>query len=160
MNGVMCVWRRPGPEDVGLARCLVDGALAAAEVNEAGLGVARLAVSEAFTNALVHGRPEVGVEVWTRPGRCGVVEVYDTGSTLPVFPQPEELARVIDDHGRGLGLIRAFTREVCGVYRCGVGKQVWFAVAMDGSALDMSRTRALVEEHARLRAPRSAALMA
>ncbi|WP_083922487.1 ATP-binding protein [Nocardiopsis halotolerans] len=159
MNEVMCVWRRPGPEDVGLARFLVDGALTAAEVDEAGLGVARLAVSEAFTNALLHGRPEVGVEVWTRPGRCGVVEVYDTGPVLPVFPEPEELTRVIDDHGRGLGLIRAFTREVCGVYRCGVGKRVWFAVAMDGSALDTRRTRALVEEHARMRAPRSAALM-
>lgn len=160
MHEVMCVWRRPGPEDVGLARCLTDGALAAAGVDEAGLGVARLAVSEAFTNALLHGRPEVGVEVWARPGRCGVVEVYDTGPTVPVFPEPEELAWVTGDHGRGLGLIRAFTREACGAYPCGVGKRVWFAMAMDGRALDAHRTRALVEERARLRAPRSTALLA
>jgi hypothetical protein len=100
------------------------------------------------------------VEVWARPGRCGVVEVYETGPTVPVFPEPEELAWVTGGHGRGLGLIRAFTREACGAYPCGVGKRVWFAVAMDGRALDVHRTRALVEERARLRTPRSTALLA
>lgn len=160
VHEVMCVWRHPRPEDVGLARCLTDGALAAAGVDEAGLGVARLAVSEAFTNALLHGRPEVGVEVWARSERWGVVEVYDTGPTLPVFPEPEELAWVTGDHGRGLGLIRAFTREACGAYPCGVGKRVWFAVAMDGRVLDAPRIRALVEERARLRVPRPTALLA
>jgi hypothetical protein len=149
MDGVVCSWMRPRPVDVGLARGLVDQVLAAAEVGEAGRGAARLAVSEAFTNALVHGQPEVRVEVWARPGHCAVVEVYDTGVTVPTFPQAWELTDVVAEHGRGLGLIQAFTREACGAYRCGEGKRVWFAVAPDGGELDADAVRCLVDERAR-----------
>ncbi|WP_233570981.1 ATP-binding protein [Nocardiopsis sp. Huas11] len=138
--------------DVGVARGLVDQALVAAEVGEAGRGAARLAVSEAFTNALVHGRPEVSVEVWARPSCYAVVEVYDTEATVPVFPRGWELAEAVVEHGRGLGLIQVFTHEVCGAYRCGEGKRVWFAVALDGGDLHADEVRRLVEERARRRA--------
>ncbi|WP_150241383.1 ATP-binding protein [Nocardiopsis quinghaiensis] len=152
MDGVVCSWVRPRPVDVGLARGLVDHALVAAGVGEAGRAAARLAVSEAFTNALVHGRPEVGVEVWSKPGHCAVIEVYDTEATVPVFPQTWELADAVAEHGRGLGLIQAFTREVCGAYRCGEGKRVWFAVAPDGGEIDADAVRCLVDERARRKA--------
>ena len=151
MSGVMCTWRRPRAADVGLARALVDQALVAAEIGEAGRGVARLAVSEAFTNALVHGRPEVGVEVWARSGCCGVVEVYDAEPTLPRFPEGGELVELLTEHGRGLALIQAFTRQVCGAYRCGRGKRVWFAVAPGEAELNFTAVRGLVEERARRR---------
>jgi hypothetical protein len=130
---------------------LVDQALVAAEVGEAGRGAVRLAVSEAFTNALVHGRPEVSVEVWTRPSCYVVVEVYDTEATVPVFPRGWELAESVVKHGRGLGLIQVFTREVCGAHRCGQGKRVWFAVALNGGELNADEVRRLVEERARRR---------
>ncbi|WP_304453091.1 ATP-binding protein [Nocardiopsis sp. YSL2] len=109
-------------------------------------------MSEAFTNALVHGRPEVSVEVWARPGYCAAVEVYDTGATVPTFPQGWDLAEAVAEHGRGLGLIQAFTREVCGAYRCGEGKRAWFAVAPDGGELDADAVRCLVDERARRQA--------
>ena len=137
--------------DVGLARALVDQALVAAGIGESGRGVARLAVSEAFTNALVHGRPEIGVEVWARLGRCGVVEVYDAEPTLPRFSESGELVELLTEHGRGLALIQAFTRHVCGVYRCGQGKRVWFAVDCGGAELNAAEVRGLVEECARRR---------
>lgn len=149
MSGVMCTWRLPRASDVGLARRMVDQALVAAGIGEAGRGVARLAVSEAFTNALLHGRPEVGVEVWARSGRCGVVEVYDTEPTLPRFPEGGELAELLTEHGRGLALIQAFTQQVCGAYRCGQGKRVWFAVDPEGAELDAVEVRGMVEERAR-----------
>ncbi len=151
MSGVMCTWRRPRAADVGLARALVDQALVAAGIGEAGRGVARLAVSEAFTNALLHGRPEVGVEVWARSGRCGVVEVYDAEPTLPRFPESGELVELLTEHGRGLALIQAFTRQVCGAYRWGQGKRVWFAVGSDGAEFNAAEVRVLVAERARRR---------
>lgn len=151
MSGVMCTWRRPRAADVGLARALVDQVLVAAEIGESGRGVARLAVSEAFTNALVHGQPEVGVEVWARSGHCGVIEVYDAEPALPYFPESGELVGLLSEHGRGLALIQAFTRQVCGVYRCGQGKRVWFAVDCDGAELNAAEVRGLVEGRARRR---------
>ncbi|GAA1110401.1 hypothetical protein GCM10009642_55940 [Nocardiopsis metallicus] len=128
---------------------MVDHALVAAGIGEAGRGVARLAVSEAFTNALLHGRPEIGVEVWARSGRCGVVEVYDAEPTLPRFPEGGELVELLTEHGRGLALMQAFTRQVCGAYRWGEGKRVWFAVDSDGGELNAVEVRGLVEERAR-----------
>lgn len=153
MSEVMCTWRRPSAADVGLARALVDQALVAVGIDTTGRGVARPAVSEAFTNALLHGRPEIGVEVWTRSEHCGVVEVYDTEPTLPCFPESGELVDLFSEYGRGLALIQAFTRQVCGVYCYGQGKRVWFAVDSDGTELNATEVRGLVEERARCRLP-------
>ena len=48
------------------------------QVPEARLGDLVIGVSEAVSNALLHGRPPVTVRIWTAPGRI-VVRVHDTG---------------------------------------------------------------------------------
>ena len=77
--------------------------------------------------------------------------MYDAEPTLPRFPESGDLVGLLSEHGRGLAIIQAFTGQVCGVYRCGQGKRVWFAVDCGGAELNAAEVRGLVEERAHRR---------
>ncbi|MEV4416682.1 sensor histidine kinase [Catellatospora sp. NPDC049609] len=70
--------------DPGAARDAVAALRQAARIGEDDLQGLLLSVSEAVTNALMHGRAPVRLRAWTGPGRL-VVTVTDTGAG-PVDP--------------------------------------------------------------------------
>ena len=83
-----------------------------------------LLVSELVTNALLHGRPTISVEVLSVP--AGVrVSVQDAHPDLPM-PRPSTRD---DEHGRGLVLVDAMSRA-WGVDARPPGKAVWFELAV------------------------------
>jgi anti-sigma regulatory factor (Ser/Thr protein kinase) len=117
----------PHPSSVGRARTFVSEALERWAVPEETEQLARLAISELVTNAIVHARTHVVVRV--RPEADAVwVGVTDQDDTLPVLVHtaPDR------DGSRGLAIVEAVAR------RWGVdqqfsrpGKTVWFTVGLD-----------------------------
>ncbi len=95
---------------------------------ELGLSRARcddvlLLTSELVTNAVLHGRSDVCVEVgWARDGIR--VAVLDENSRRPVMVQEDPDA--LD--GRGLALVQAVS-DRWGVEERPIGKAVWFELA-------------------------------
>lgn len=118
----------PHPSSVARARSFVSEALERWAVPEQTEQLARLAISELVTNAIVHARTDVVVRV--RPEADAVwVGVTDQDDTLPVRETDPEPDR---DGNRGLAIVEAVAR------RWGVdhqfsrpGKTVWFTVALD-----------------------------
>ena len=85
--------------------------------------VAELLISEVVTNAVLHAQSPVEV-VLSDPGGALHVEVIDESDMLPVLVEP---VHSIDDHGRGLLLVRDLS-EQWGVVENDSGKTVWFSL--------------------------------
>jgi anti-sigma regulatory factor (Ser/Thr protein kinase) len=83
-----------------------------------------LLVSELVTNALLHGRPTISVEVLAVPSgvRIAVQDAH------PDLPTPRPPARD-EEHGRGLLLVDGMSRA-WGVDARPPGKAVWFELAV------------------------------
>jgi anti-sigma regulatory factor (Ser/Thr protein kinase) len=90
-------------------------------------GVATLIVSELVTNAVIHGREPIYLELQIR-GDALRIEVYDAdaNATGVVPPSPRTDATV---GGRGLRIVDVLAQE-WGVKPLGQGKTVWASVAL------------------------------
>ncbi|MET9517559.1 SpoIIE family protein phosphatase [Streptomyces sp. NPDC002994] len=116
------------PREVGRARRLVRGQLAAWGLEEAAEST-ELLVSEVVTNAVRHGeRPTDSRRGALRLVRgdgllCEVTD--DDGHALPALTS----AGPDDEAGRGLAVVNSVARE-WGASRTGEGKTVWFELAL------------------------------
>ncbi|MGN6243501.1 MAG: ATP-binding protein, partial [Motilibacteraceae bacterium] len=90
-----------------------------------------LLASELVTNALVHGRPPLAVNLRLDPDRHLVLEVADHAFHLPRRMR----AGSDDEHGRGLELVTLLA-DRWGVRPTAQGKVVWaaFDLGADGAA--------------------------
>jgi anti-sigma regulatory factor (Ser/Thr protein kinase) len=116
----------PTPSTAAAARRFVEQAC---EQSGAGADVAdtvALLVSEIVTNAIVHARTDIVLEVMVNAQRLRV-HVTD-GSTVGAVRQPA--ADLYAENGRGLQLVTALASD-WGVLRTSTGKTVWFEVGMD-----------------------------
>lgn len=118
-HGGAYAWQLPldasGPP---MARSLLEAAMTALGLEREVIEDGMLAVSETSTNAFQHGRPEPGLgplvppELWiwarTQPVPQLVVSVFDTARVD--LPRTSG-ADLLDDHGKGLDLLGAFTAE-------------------------------------------------
>jgi anti-sigma regulatory factor (Ser/Thr protein kinase) len=90
-------------------------------------GVATLIVSELVTNAVIHGREPIYLELQIR-GDALHIEVYDADANaagvVPPSPRTDTNAG-----GRGLRIVDVLAQE-WGVKLIGRGKAVWAAVAL------------------------------
>jgi anti-sigma regulatory factor (Ser/Thr protein kinase) len=123
---------RPAPRAVTLpaelpsvraARRFVLSHCVALELTEERCDDALLLASELVTNAVLHGRSEVGLEVTADDDRLRV-SVHDENSRHPV-PVSEDPAAL---DGRGLALVDALA-EQWGVEDLPMGKAVWFELS-------------------------------
>jgi anti-sigma regulatory factor (Ser/Thr protein kinase) len=116
----------PHPSSVARARNFLGDALRQWAVPEETEELARLALSELVTNAIVHARTHVVVRVRSEPDAVWV-GVTDQDDTLPVLSQaePESFGSrglaIVDAVARRWGVDRQFSRP---------GKTVWFTVAL------------------------------
>lgn len=78
-------------------------------------------VSELVANVVCHARTEAAVALVARNGTVRV-EVSDSSRELPVLREPDNDA--LDDHGRGLFMVRALS-DRWGVEHRDDGKTVW-----------------------------------
>ncbi|MGW0390259.1 ATP-binding protein [Streptomyces sp. NPDC003042] len=123
-------WRYPrAPISVPRARARLAAQAREWKLPDDTAETAVLLLSELMTNACRHARVPAGREVWVRCGLRGErlrVEVLDSGRELPV----PRAARVLDESGRGLGIVAALAGS-WGAYprECGIGKVVWFELA-------------------------------
>lgn len=115
----------PEPRSVGAAREFVRLACVAAGFGEQVASDALLLTSELVTNAVVHGRSELCIEVAVEGARLHVA-VSDDNSRLPVLVPQDSGA--LD--GRGLVLVRALACE-WGVHLRAGSKAVWFELTGD-----------------------------
>lgn len=106
------------------ARHRVATALAGWGVSEDVTDSLLLVLSELLTNALVHGRPPVGVRLRRGPSALAL-EVHDDAQTLPRRGDPD----ADDEHGRGLQLVSVIATR-WGTRPTSVGKAVWCTVAL------------------------------
>ncbi|MFJ1972072.1 ATP-binding protein [Streptomyces sp. NPDC087903] len=88
-----------------------------------------LLVSELVTNALRHATGPIGVRL-VRPAAPGDVLRVEVSDPFPDLPR-ERTARPEDESGRGLQLV-AHTSRRWGTRPGGVGKTVWFELAVPG----------------------------
>jgi serine/threonine-protein kinase RsbW len=99
-------WLPALPEGVPQARAIVRALASELKLDRATTWELVLATSEAFANAVEHGRAcdtrGIFVRVETRGGNVGV-EVADCGGCFP----EEDSKRRRDERGRGLGIIAA-----------------------------------------------------
>jgi anti-sigma regulatory factor (Ser/Thr protein kinase) len=123
----------PTPQGVGAMRREVAAYAQRAGLDEVGLADVRLAVSEAATNAVVHGyrdtnHGELKVVAFVSGGEINVI-VSDTGQGLA--PRP-------DSPGLGLGMpIMASVTSRFRVVSRGAGTEIHMAFALpDGAAPD------------------------
>jgi anti-sigma regulatory factor (Ser/Thr protein kinase) len=108
------------PRSAALARRFVDETLESWGWSGADDGVVPLLVSELVTNALLHARTDVRVQV-TRPGGRLRIAVEDYGSRKPARRGHTAGSAT----GRGLDLVEALASE-WGVDTVRGGKVVWF----------------------------------
>ncbi len=114
----------PNPDAVRLARSFVTRQLTDAGADGAAF-TAALLVSELVTNAVLHARTELRVEVDS--GDAGVrIAVHDT-SSRPVVRRRHSVA---SGTGRGLLLVEQMSRA-WGVEHAQGGKAVWFEISED-----------------------------
>jgi anti-sigma regulatory factor (Ser/Thr protein kinase) len=84
------------------------------------LSTIELLVSELATNVVLHGGPEISVDVVHDDHRVRVA-IADDGPGMPVRRRPGSA----DDHGRGLGLVESAS-TAWGIRPTRQGKAVWF----------------------------------
>jgi serine/threonine-protein kinase RsbW len=95
-----------GPEHLSRARRWLSEALAPLHLPQPTVEALTVALSEATTNAMVHGgreqeRPPIELHCWLEPERL-VIEVESEGE--PFVPEEIRLPEVTDWHPRGRGL--------------------------------------------------------
>ncbi|MGH3388910.1 MAG: ATP-binding protein [Actinomadura sp.] len=130
-----------GSRCAGVARTLVGDVLAAIGTPPEVIHDARLMISELATNAFEHARCPAGedrgaAELWMhRLGRRIVCGVFDP---VPELPLPRRslttaAAAGLREHGRGLGIVHAYSLGCWGAHRTRgrlgrrlPGKVVWF----------------------------------
>lgn len=114
----------PSPVAVAIARRFVAEHCTSLETTL--LQDAELLVSELVTNAVVHGRPSIVLQVRPDPPGIGI-EVRDEGDADPLVP--EEEPALVSPSGRGLRMVAALASS-WGVRRSedGPGKVVWFTL--------------------------------
>jgi serine/threonine-protein kinase RsbW len=104
----------PHPENLALARLALTGVGAVAGATDAAVAELKLAVTEACTNAILHGysrAPSGELVVRYHVGTAAIeVEVEDDGDGF----DPKDPAADSDGEGQGMGLmiIRAITNDV------------------------------------------------
>lgn len=104
-----------------LARQFTKAYCLAHQLDESTTDTAVLLVSELVTNAVIHGRGAVRLELASRSGRALYAEVEDDQVSAPVVG---DLA-TDRQHGRGLAIVAACARQ-WGVRHVDTGKLVWF----------------------------------
>jgi anti-sigma regulatory factor (Ser/Thr protein kinase) len=82
---------------------------------------AQLLVSEVVTNALMHGRAPITLQISCVEGVGMQIEVTDTGPAMPVMRAHDVDAA----HGRGIALVDLLS-DAWGVQPAQPGKRVWF----------------------------------
>ena len=115
--------RRFAVEAIGLLRIPADAELL------------QLLVSEVVTNAVIHARSPIDVEIDLTAGERLLVRVCDEGAGIPIVQCPGPWS----EHGRGLGLVDA-TSKRWGVAPAARGKCVWFELDPTGPAPDHADT--------------------
>jgi hypothetical protein len=143
--GGACAWQLPSDESgPAMARSLLAATMTAIGVDREVVEDGKLAVSETSTNALRHARPEPGpgpvvspeLWIWARtiPAPQLVVSVFDTSRVA--LPRTSD-AELLEEHGKGLDLLSAFTAEWgshASRSRLAApgtrGKAVWFALPL------------------------------
>jgi anti-sigma regulatory factor (Ser/Thr protein kinase) len=83
-----------------------------------------LLTSELVTNALVHARSDVEVELTRHDGLIRIAVTDDTPDCPTIGPSV-----VLSEHGRGLPLV-ASQSQCWGVDETGLGKTVWFVLRL------------------------------
>lgn len=114
------------PASPGLAREFVLGALEREGEAEVG-DVATLLVSELVTNAYLHARSPVRVEVECRDRAVQVAVSDQSSQPAQVLPNVESRWST----GRGMQLVEALADE-WGSDFDGEGKTIWFSIERDG----------------------------
>ncbi|QFG20356.1 ATP-binding protein [Actinomadura sp. WMMB 499] len=144
--GGVCAWRLPADETgPAAARTLLHRTMSRLGLGRDVIEDGELAVSETATNALRHARPctdrpHAPPELWvwarTLPAPQLVVSVFD--HARDVRPRASG-AGLLDDHGKGLGLLSEFTAgwgsapsRSRTAERPVPGKTVWFALPLPG----------------------------
>lgn len=133
-----CAWHLPDDERVAHhARTLTSMTLSSMNVEDEGIETATVMASELATNAYQHARPPYGLRIWCG-GAVAVVEVFDSSQTLPPIHEipssvtaTGEIMMELEEHGRGLPLVRYFSGGRCGTDRLALGttaKKTWFAL--------------------------------
>lgn len=103
----------PQPASVAAARRMVTEALVGVDVEPAALEDIRLAVSEACSNAVLHGPATGTYEVSLRlHGESCEIQVRDAGPGPDLVSLPDSLPPVASPSGRGLAIMRAVMDEV------------------------------------------------
>ncbi|MDX3763027.1 ATP-binding protein [Streptomyces sp. AK02-04a] len=97
---------RAEPQSVSVARACAADALRmwGIDLDSDVVATARLLVSELFTNAVIHSDASMVELALTVSGTTLHVEVADNGTPPPELP--EISASAVDEHGRGLLLVR------------------------------------------------------
>ena len=139
-RGETLAW--PLPRDhrcAGVARTLVGDALATFRIPPEAIHDARLMASELATNAFEHaclpaGAERGDAELWIcRLGRRVVCGVFDPVPELPLPRRAAAAEAGLREHGRGLGIVHAYSLGRWGAHRAHgrlgrrlPGKVVWF----------------------------------
>jgi serine/threonine-protein kinase RsbW len=123
----------PHPENLALARLALTGVGALAGASDAAVAELKLAVTEACTNAILHGydgAPEGDLVVRYRVGTAAIeVEIEDDGRGFdPDDPGANESSA--DGQGMGLMIIRAITSDVS-IESDGTGSRISFVRRLD-----------------------------
>ncbi|MFD8450802.1 MULTISPECIES: ATP-binding protein [Streptomyces] len=124
-------WRLPRhARSVGRARALFREQAASWMLPQDVTDTAELLLSELMTNAYRHAKAPAGREIWAR---CVLADgllritVTDANDTLPA----PTTACLDDESGRGLALVATLADDWGSQRRrCGIGKEVWFEVAL------------------------------
>lgn len=127
-------WRLPHhARSVGRARALFREQAASWSIPQDVTDTAELLLSELMTNAYRHAKAPAGREIWTR---CALTDnrlritVTDANNTLPT----PSAACPDDESGRGLALVATLADDWGSQRRrCGIGKEVWFEVALESA---------------------------
>ncbi|MER5717004.1 ATP-binding protein [Streptomyces sp. NPDC002132] len=128
-GGERAEWTFPAdPGAVRTARGAVRGQLRGWGLESLG-DLAALLVSELVTNALRHATGPIGVRLIRPAGLDGVLLV-EVSDPLP-DPPHERIAELDDEGGRGLQLVASSSRR-WGTRPGGIGKTVWFELAVPG----------------------------
>lgn len=159
--GGLCAWQLPLDDtSPSLARALVTATATALGLDRSTVDDCALAVSETSTNALQHAttdperRSKTRAELWiwarTACAPQLVVAVFDTARTkLPRRDgtEPVQLDDLLEEHGKGLGIVSAVTAE-WGTRMTrsrfatpvAAGKAVWFALPLPAPWPGVSRS--------------------
>ncbi len=127
---------RRHPRSVRRARALLAEQAREWKVPDAVAETAVLLLSELVTNSLRHAGCAPGREIWVRSAVRDDVLRIEVSDACVVLPHPRD-ASPDDEAGRGLALVGALAgRWGAAPRECGVGKTVWFEVAVEVNCLE------------------------